>query len=73
MSADFIGFRLDTIAFAGALQDPVAALAFCASQNVDFSVINGKFVVKEGHLLTVDVPMLVEHHNQISRSLINGD
>ncbi len=73
MSADFIGFRLDTIAFAGALHDPVAALTFCASPTVDFSVINGRTVVKDGQLLTVDVPMLVERHNQISRSLINGD
>ncbi len=73
MSADFIGFRVDTIAFAGALHDPVSALAFCASEQVDFSVINGRFVVKEGQLLTTDVPMLIERHNQISRDLINGE
>jgi 8-oxoguanine deaminase len=73
MSADFIAFRLDTIGFAGALHDPVAALTFCASPTVDLSVINGRIVVKEGQLLTVDVPMLIEQHNQISRRLINGD
>ncbi len=73
MSADFIAFRLDTIGFAGTLHDPVAALIFCASPTVDLSVINGRTVVKEGQLLTVDVPMLVERHNQISRKLINGD
>ena len=72
MSADFIGFRLDTIAFAGALHDPIAALTFCASSTVDLSVINGRVVIKEGQLLTVDVPVLVERHNQISQSLING-
>ncbi|MBA3874726.1 MAG: amidohydrolase family protein, partial [Anaerolineae bacterium] len=73
MSADFIGFRLDTIGFAGALHDPVAALTFCASPMVDFSIINGRMVMKEGQLLTVDVPVLIERHNQISRKLINGD
>lgn len=73
MSADFIAFRLDTIGFAGALHDPVAALTFCASPTVDLSVINGRIVVKDGQLLTVDVPILIERHNQISRKLINGD
>jgi len=73
MSADFIGFRLDTIGFAGAMHDPVAALTFCTSPHVDFSVINGRIVVKEGQLLTIDVPMLIEQHNSISRKLINGE
>ncbi len=73
MSADFIAFRLDTIGFAGAMHDPVAALTFCASPHVDLSVINGRIIVKEGQLLTVDVPVLIEQHNTISRKLINGE
>lgn len=73
MSADFIAFRLDTIGFAGALHDPVAALTFCASPSVDLSVINGHIVVKDGQLLTVELPILIEQHNNISRALINGD
>ncbi len=73
MSADFIAFRLDNISFAGALHDPVAALTFCASPTVDLSVINGRIVVREGHLLTADVPVLVERHNNVSRKLINGE
>jgi cytosine/adenosine deaminase-related metal-dependent hydrolase len=72
MSADFVAFRLDHLGFAGALHDPVAALAFCQSVNVDVSVINGKIVVKDGLLQTVDLPVLVEQHNQLSRQLING-
>ncbi|MBZ0284985.1 MAG: 8-oxoguanine deaminase [Anaerolineae bacterium] len=73
MSADFIAFRLDTPAFAGAVHDPVAALIFCASPQVNFSVINGRLVVRDGHLLTTDLPALVAHHNHLSRALINGD
>ncbi|MBI1280281.1 MAG: 8-oxoguanine deaminase [Anaerolineaceae bacterium] len=73
MSADFIAFRLDTIGFAGAVHDPASALTFCASPHVDFSVINGRVVVKEGQILTVDVPVMVEQHNKISRKLINGE
>lgn len=73
MSADFIAFRLDTPAFAGAGHDPVAALVFCSSPQVDFSVINGRLVVRDGHLLTTDLPALVAHHNRLSNMLINGD
>jgi 8-oxoguanine deaminase len=72
MAADFIAFRLDSIGFAGALHDPLAALVFCGSPQVDMSVINGRVVVKDGVLLTVETPVLVEHHNRLSRQLING-
>ena len=73
MSADFIAFRLDTIGFAGAQHDPVAALTFCASPTVDLSVINGQIVIKDGYLQTIDLPVLIEQHNHISRLLINGE
>ena len=73
MSADIIGYRVDTPSFAGAQHDPAAALVLCQPGTVDFSMINGKVVVKDGHLLTVDLPVLLEKHNQISRRLIRGD
>jgi cytosine/adenosine deaminase-related metal-dependent hydrolase len=72
MAADFVAFRLDSIGFAGALHDPVAALMFCQSPPVSLSVINGRIVVRDGHLLTVDTPMLVEQHNRLSKQLIDG-
>jgi 8-oxoguanine deaminase len=73
MSADFVAYRLDDVAFAGAQHDPVAALVFCQPQSVDVSVINGKVVVSEGQLHTVDLPVLIEQHNNLSKRLINGD
>ena len=73
MSADFVAYRLDNLAFAGAQHDPVAALVFCQPSNVDVSVINGKVVVKEGLFTVTDLPMLIEKHNKLSTSLINGD
>jgi 8-oxoguanine deaminase len=73
MAADFVAFRLDSVGFAGAQHDPVAALVFCASPHVDYSVINGRVVVREGYLMTLDLPVLVERHNRLSRQLINGD
>jgi 8-oxoguanine deaminase len=73
MSADFVAYDLRNIAFAGAQHDPVAALIFCNSVNVDVSVIHGKVVIQDGHLLTVDLPVLVEAHNKFSKALINKE
>jgi cytosine/adenosine deaminase-related metal-dependent hydrolase len=73
MAADFVAFRLDQLAFAGGLHDPVAALVFCAPVNVAYSVINGRVVVREGQLTTVDLGPLLEQHNRLARALVNGD
>jgi 8-oxoguanine deaminase len=70
--ADFIGFKLNRLDYAGAQHDPQAALVFCAPQKVDLSVINGKIVVEDGELRTIDVGQVIERHNAISRKLING-
>ncbi len=73
MSADIIAYRLDSVGFAGALHDPIAGLLFGQSPTVDLSIINGKIVVQDGHLLTLDLPVLIEEHNKLSKQLINGD
>jgi 8-oxoguanine deaminase len=70
MAADFVAFDLRTIAFAGSMHDPVAALVFCAPAGVAFSVINGRMVVKEGRLTTVDLPLLVEAQNRLAHALV---
>ena len=70
MAADFVAFDLRTIAFAGSLHDPVGALVFCAPASVAFSVINGRIVVKEGRLTTVDLPVLIETQNRFARELV---
>ncbi len=69
MAADFIGVRLDRLAFAGAQADPLAALLFCTPPNVDLSVINGRVVVENGRLLGVDLPALIARHNELAREL----
>ncbi|MBL7199745.1 MAG: 8-oxoguanine deaminase [Anaerolineae bacterium] len=71
-AADLIGFRLDRLDYAGALHDPLAALVFCAPQHVELAVINGRAVVQEGHLLTVDLEPLIARHNRIARELVSG-
>src|SRR5262245_7039825 len=48
MAADFVGYRLDTLGFAGgAVHDPLAALVFCQPPNVDLSVIDGRVRVRQ--------------------------
>jgi len=73
MSADFITFNVDRPSFAGALHDVVAAIVFCNSDPVDYSFINGKMVVDQGRLTTVDLMPLVEHHNKLSLGLVDGE
>jgi cytosine/adenosine deaminase-related metal-dependent hydrolase len=70
--ADFFAINLNRLEYAGALHDPVAAILFCAPVNVDYTVVGGRFVVKEGHLVTLDLPRVVEDHNRIASKLIDG-
>lgn len=60
MAADFVAFDLRTPQFAGALHDPVAALVFCAPPQAAYSVVNGRVVVREGRLTTLEIEPLVE-------------
>ncbi|MDH4582144.1 8-oxoguanine deaminase [Pseudomonas sp. BN415] len=73
MAADFVAFDLNHIAYAGALHDPLAALVFCTPTQVSTSVINGKVVVRDGQLVTVDLPRVLERHNQLARQLVLGE
>jgi 8-oxoguanine deaminase len=72
MAADFVAFDLNQTGFAGGLHDPVAALIFCAPANVALSVINGRVVVRDGHIVTIDLPRVLEQHNRLSRQLVSG-
>lgn len=74
MAADFIGYRLDTLALAGgAPHDPLASLVFCQPPSVDLSVINGRVRVQAQTLLDIDLPALVERHNAIAHALVRGE
>lgn len=72
MSADFIAINIDRPQFAGAHHDLVAALLFCQTDSVDYSFINGKKVVDQGRLVTVDLPKLVEKSNQLAAQMVDG-
>lgn len=71
--ADFFAINLNRLDYAGALHDPVAAAFLCAPQTADYTVIHGKFVVREGQVTTVELGRVIERHNQIARTMVNGE
>ena len=67
--ADFFAVNLNRIEFSG-MHDPVSAIVFGQPVRVDYTVVNGKFIVKEGQLVTVDEHKLIERHNQAAKRLL---
>lgn len=71
MAADFAAFRLDTIDMSGQW-DPVAALVLCGPQKASATVVNGRVIVRDGQLTSIDLPVVLERHRMLSRQLANG-
>lgn len=69
MSADFVAFDLRGPTHAGAGADPLAALVFCQPVSAALNVIDGKPVVREGRLLPVELPRLLERHRGLAAQL----
>ena len=72
MAADLALFRIDTLAMAGgAVHDPIAALMFCASPQAEYTIVNGRVVVRNGQLTTLELPAHIERHNRMAKALVN--
>ncbi len=70
MCADLAVIDLRTLGFAGgAVHDPVGSLMLCASAQAAYTVVNGKVVVREGRLTTVELEPLVVRHNALAVQL----
>jgi 8-oxoguanine deaminase len=69
--ADFCAINLNRLGFTG-MHDPVAAMVFGQPVNVDYTVVAGKFIVKDGHLATVDARQLVEKHHKAAQRLLQA-
>jgi cytosine/adenosine deaminase-related metal-dependent hydrolase len=72
MCADIVTVPLDDIGMAGAHHDPLAALFFCQVPTVRHAVVNGRVVVRDGRITTLELPRLVERHNRLAAALVNG-
>ncbi len=70
-AADIVGFDLNDIGFSGGSHDPLAALIFCAPVRANLSLINGRVVILDGELQTVDMPPIVERHRALARQLVS--
>jgi cytosine/adenosine deaminase-related metal-dependent hydrolase len=69
--ADFFAVNLNKLGFTG-MHDPVSAIVFGQPVNADYTVVGGKFVVKEGQLVTVDKQKLIERHNKAAKRLVES-
>ncbi len=69
--ADFFAINLNRIGFTG-MHDPVSAVVFGQPVNADYTVVGGRFVVKEGQFCTVDEGRLIEKHNKAARRLLEA-
>ncbi|MDO6388129.1 8-oxoguanine deaminase [Uliginosibacterium sp. 31-12] len=73
MSADCVAFPLGDVGLAGgAVHDPVAALVFCTPPRVAWSVINGRVIVRDGQLTSIDLPEVQRRHDVLARGLANA-
>lgn len=73
MAANLALFRIDTLAMAGgAVHDPIAVLMFCASPQAEYTIVNGRVVVREGLLATLNLPVHIERHNGMAQQLACG-
>ena len=70
MAADIVSVRLDEIGMTGAAGDPLAALLFCHVPRVNNVVVNGKLLLREGELTTLELPRLVALHNRLAAQLL---
>jgi cytosine/adenosine deaminase-related metal-dependent hydrolase len=68
--ADFIAVDLNRLEYAGAQEDPLAAVLFCAPVNVDLNVVGGRAIVRDGNLQTLELGKQIEAHNLAARRLL---
>jgi cytosine/adenosine deaminase-related metal-dependent hydrolase len=72
MAADIVSVPLNEIGMTGAQHDPLAALLFCHVPRVQHSIVNGRIVVRDGQLTTLELPVLIERHNSLARALADA-
>ena len=66
--ADLAVFRLNDLHFAGA-HDPLAAIVTCGARTADAVMVGGRWVVREGKLLTADLDGLLSHQRDAAMTL----
>lgn len=71
MRADVALYDLTDVAYAGAgMHDPLAALTLCQTTRPKHVFVEGRAIVREGRLVTVDLGEAVRRHNQLAKKLV---
>ena len=70
-AADIAAFNIQGIDFAGAQWDLLAGLIFCAPGNANYTIVNGKVIVDQGRLTTMNMAKLLEQHSAMTTDLIS--
>jgi 8-oxoguanine deaminase len=67
-AADIAIFSLEDIGYSGA-GDPIGALLLCHPSRVDTLIINGRIVVEDGQISTLDLPPILEAHRKKAQEI----
>jgi len=71
--ADIALYRTDTLSMAGAaVHDPIGALLLCSSSPSDYTIVNGRILVREGRFTPFEIEPLIERHNHLAGILASA-
>ncbi|MGR0218728.1 amidohydrolase family protein [Agromyces sp. ZXT2-6] len=68
-NADVSVWRIDTLPYAGVLDDHLTGLMHCGPAWAWHTIVGGRFVVREQQVVTIDVGSALERHERASRRL----
>ncbi len=70
-AADIAIFNLNKIGYAGALSDPIGAVLFSGdTQIAEYTIVNGKVVVRNGKLVNIDENEILKKANLIAEDIL---
>ena len=68
--ADIFAIYLNSLDYAGALQDPLAAVVFCAPVKAAWTVVGGDVIVREGQFTKFEIQAHARKHNAAAERLL---
>ena len=71
MAADLALFALDEPRFSGS-GDPLAALVHCGAHRAKHVMVAGRWVVRDGRLVNIDLDALMHEHQDLARQLVQS-
>ena len=73
MGADLALYDMFKLQYAGAIEDPLAAIVFSGyNHETAYTIVNGKVVVRNGKLVCYDEEEIVVKANEITKRIVNN-